>query len=127
MKDALLMVNPNIVNMFITKLSVNKCLTANTNMVAQSNHRRLDDKTQAAFGIARVRFNEMKAVIAIDRMAHAKVKSPALIATRSCISEKFECTTVCGVIVSVSLPTYASTLTDSQSVVASCLTINHLT
>ena len=63
--------------MFKTKLSVNKCLIANAVIVVQSNHRRLDDNTQAAFGIARVRVNAMNAATAIDKITHAKVKRPA--------------------------------------------------
>ena len=99
------MVNPSIVNMFKTKLSVNKCLIANAVIVVQSNHRRLDDNTQAAFGIVRVRFNAMKAETAIDRITHASVKSPALIAIKSCLSEKSGFNPVSFVVVSDSLPT----------------------
>ena len=104
-KDALLMVNPTIVKMFKIMLSVTIFLTANASMVAQSNHRRLDDKIQAVFGMARVRFNAMKAVTDIDNRTHASVISPALIATRSCTSAKSEFKPVCGVVVSDSLPT----------------------
>ena len=105
MNDALLMVNPIIVNMFKTKLFVTKCLIANTVIVVKSNHRILDDKTQAAFGIARVRVNAMNAATAIDKITHAKVKSPALIAIRSCISENSGFKPVSVVVVSDSLPT----------------------
>ena len=87
MNDALLMVNYIIVKLFNTILFVTKCLIANAVIVVQSNHRRLDDKTQAAFGIARVLVNAMNAATAIDKITHANVKSPALIAIRSCISE----------------------------------------
>ena len=104
MNDALLMVNYIIVKIFNTILFVTKCLIANAIIVVQSNHRRLDDKTQAAFGIARVLVNAMNAATAIDKITHAKVQSPAWIAIRSCISEKSGFKPVSDVVVSDSLP-----------------------